>query len=123
MTNEESITVDQALSVIRRDHFDDVRGIAEEVTRAVKDGEVDEDGFYDYIHEQCDNSQRVIYTFQAKLGMLCTNHDSAYQDELGEPAATVEAAMYMALIADVTALLGSFDDIKEELEENAGTGT
>lgn len=116
MTNEESITVDQALSVIRRDYWDDVRGIAEEVTRAVKDGEVDEDGFYDYIREQCDGSQRVIYTFQAKLGMLCTNNDDAYQDELGEPPPTVEAAMCMALIADVSAQLGSFDDVKGEAE-------
>lgn len=119
MTNEESITVGQALDVIRRDYFDDVRGIAEEVTRAVKDGEIGEEEFYDYIHEQCDGSRRVIYTFQAKLGMLFTNNDDAYQDELGEPAPTVEAAMCMALIADVTAQLGSFEEVKGEEDEDA----
>lgn len=116
---EREPTVDDAMRVLNRDYFDDVRGIAEELKRAVKDGEVtNEEEYCDRLNEVCNDHQRVIYTFQARIGMLCTDNASACEDETGEPARSVEAAMCWALIADVNAHT-DYDSIVAELEEEA----
>lgn len=100
---------DDAWNVINQDYWNDVRRIDDEIRRMAKDGEIDKDGLYDAIHEKCDNSQRVIYTRRARVGLCCTNNPDAYEEEIGDKPPTVEAAMCMALIADVTAQL---DDIE-----------
>ena len=52
----------------------------------------------------------MIYTFQAKLGMLVTDNDEAYED-FGFENPTVEQKMYCAMVADVRDYLGDFDDL------------
>jgi len=110
------ITYYEAWRVIERDYWDDVRGIREEMKRAVKDGEVsDEDEFRDHLHEQVDGHQRVIYTHQARVGLCCSSHPDAAEDEMGEPARDVSAQMYWALMADVCESC-DYDTIVSELE-------
>jgi hypothetical protein len=102
----EAVTVAEALAVLRRDYWDDVRGVVEELQRAVKDGAIaNEEELWAYLDETTDYHQRVIYTFQARWGLLCTDNCDAYQDEMGEPPLTPEAAMCMAMRADVRGLL------------------
>ena len=52
----------------------------------------------------------MIYTFQAKLGMLVTDNDEAYED-FGFENPTVEQKMYCAMVADVRDYLGDLDDL------------
>lgn len=115
--SDQTITVDQAVGVLNRDYFEDVRGIADDLKRAVKDGEItSEEEFYTYLDESCDGHQRVIYTFRARLGLISTDNLEAYESEFGEKPPTVEAQMYAALRADVMARC-SYDDIVSELDE------
>lgn len=103
MTN---ITVDEAVSVIRRDYYQDVLSMAKDLATRMKAGEVDE--FSDTLHEDCDGCQRVIYTCQAKLGLLASDNEDAATDALGEEEAkalTVEQRMYFALQADIVQAL------------------
>lgn len=90
--------VQEALAVIRRDYYADVRSIAEEYTKA-KTGDDEKD--QETLHQLVDGAQRVIYTYQAKLGLLISDNEDAYQDEFGEPPPTIEAQMYVALTRDV----------------------
>jgi len=115
----EAPTYDEAWRVIKRDYWDDVRGVVEDCKRAVKDGEVSDDSeLSDYLHQSIDGTQRVIYTHQARVGMACTDHPDAYEDEMGEKPPTVEAAMFIAMMADVQARLPAFYEIKAELEND-----
>jgi len=110
-------TVDDAIRILNRDYFDDVRGIVEDCKRAIRDGEVcSDDELNDYLVESCDQHQRVIYTWQARLGLLSTDNADAYEDEFGEKPATVELQMCMALRADVQSRLETYDEIRAELD-------
>jgi hypothetical protein len=94
--------VKAAVSVIQRDYYADVSGVADELKGLIKSKalmsreQVDE-----WLHETIDGQQRVIYTWQARLGMLVTDNEGAYQDDTGEPPPSVEAAMFMAMKKDV----------------------
>ena len=114
-----TLTVEQAVDVINDDYFDDVRGIVEDCKRAIKDGELSsEDEFHDWLHEAVDGTQRTIYTFQARLGMLVTNNPDAYEDELGEKPAQVEHAMHAAMMADVRDMIGDVSELFKESDED-----
>ena len=76
--NSAGVTVDMAVAAIYLDYREDVDGLVAEVVRAVKAGELEERDLHDYLHEIVDGSARVIYTFQAKLGMLVTDNPDAY---------------------------------------------
>ena len=99
MTN---ITVEEAVSAIRRDYYQDVLSLARDLAERMKAGEVDD--FGDALHEQCDGCARVIYTFQAKLGLLASDNEDAYDEEFGpneNDAKGPEVRMYYALCADI----------------------
>ncbi len=99
MTN---ITVDEAVSAIRRDYYQDVLSMAKDLAERMKAGEVED--FEDALHEDCDGCARVIYTFQAKLGLLASDNEDAAEDSLGESEARLlgpEQRMFFALEADI----------------------
>lgn len=111
------LEVNEAFHVINADYWSDVRGIAAELKRMVKDGECEDEGeFGERLDEQCDVHQRVIYTQQARLGLCCCDNVDAYKDEMGEEPPTIVAQMFMALRADVAAMV-NYDDVVAELEE------
>ena len=93
------ITVDEAVSVIRRDYYRDVLSLARDLAERMKAGEIDD--FGDALHEQVDGCARVIYTFQAKLGLLASDNEEAWQ-EVGADCTEPEQRMYYALQADIT---------------------
>jgi hypothetical protein len=93
--------IDLAVSLIQMDYYADVKGVAKEMLRRVKDGEISSrDDFEQQLNESVDGTQRVIYTFQAKLGMLVTENADAWE-ELGLEHPTVEQMMFCAMEADV----------------------
>jgi hypothetical protein len=117
-TMENEITVDQAVQVIRRDYYKDVMGVADDVIEFMTDtsnGLKDRDDVTRYLEETIDGHERVIYTFKARLGMLVTDNDEAYESEHGEAAPSVESAMFMAMLQDVReAISGRGYDLDSE---------
>jgi hypothetical protein len=116
--------VNDALAVLRRDYYADVRGLvdawreARDWHRTNKPGEAFDAG--DALHQVVDSSQRVIYTYQARVGLLCTDNADACEEELGEKPESPEAAMFWALMADVRELLGDeYSDDEPADEEEA----
>lgn len=102
------ITVDEAVSVIRRDYYQDVLGLVRDLAERMKAGEIDD--FGDALHETVDGCARVIYRFQAKLGLLASDNEDAYENETEGP----EVRMYYAMCADIRERLEASDvDLNE----------
>ena len=116
--------IDDALRVLRADYWDEVRGIADDVERAVKNGEIaSQDDLYEYVSQSVDGQQRVIYTQQARLGLCFTDHVDSYEEETGEKPPTVEAQMFWAMVSDVQSMLPAFDEMKGDISEDSiGSG-
>lgn len=101
MTNTE-ITQDQAIAALKRDYYRDVLSHAKSLASSMKSGDVED--FSAALHEECDGAGRVIYTFQAKIGLLVSDNEDAAEEEMGEQEAramTVEQRMFYALQRDV----------------------
>lgn len=79
--NEREITVSQAWDIIKADYWDDVQNVTDAIISRMKDGEITDPEEWDTaIREFVDGTQRVIYTWQAKVGLLCTDNADAFQD-------------------------------------------
>lgn len=107
-------TRDAAESFLRAEYWNDVRGYAADILRAVADGEIaDREALDERVHETCDGSARVIYTSQALDVLRWTDSDDAYLDDFGAGAlADVSSASevytrlaFYALRADVSEAL------------------
>lgn len=119
--------VSRAVAVLRRDYYGDVRDIAQDIAERVASGELtDADDVEEAIRETVDGCARVIYTFQAKLGLLASDNEDAYQDDTGEEPSGPSVAMYYAVCADVrdelADLLGLDSDAWEATDEDAEGG-
>lgn len=103
---------------LRREYRADVRSYAEDILRAVSDGEIeDSDALETRLHETCDGSERIIYTSKALDVLRWTEHDDAALEEMGSDAlASVDTSSevytrlaYFALRADISEALERFD--------------
>ncbi len=74
-----------ASTILAQDYFNDVRGVAKDLARQMRDGDVGD--FNDALSEAVDGTQRVIYTFQAKLAVILSPNGDAYFDEFGTEGA------------------------------------
>jgi hypothetical protein len=109
-TNEE--TMEDAMRVLRADHWQYVRGLAEEAEALCKSGELaDAEALDEWLHETVDGSDRVIYTWKAQRLLLCTENQDAMADEYGTEGLVEDGSVnwggmaYHALLADVRELL------------------
>jgi hypothetical protein len=101
--------LNDAMHVIRLDYLSDVWGIALDLADRISNGDIgDSESFGDALHEEVDDSQRVIYTFNAKLGLLATENEDAYEEEFGEKPDSPEKAIFAALEADVLRTLDAW---------------
>ena len=73
--------VKAAIHILTMDYYNDCRSVAQDLAQRMKDGEIEE--FGDALHEAVDSTQRVIYTFQAKLGVILSDNGDHYLDEFG----------------------------------------
>ena len=97
---EEEISAAQ--NVLHQDYLCDVANVADEIEERWKAGEFGSSSeAVEAIEEAVDGTQRVIYTFQAKLGMCFTDNPDAYEDSMGSAPDSVEAAMLFAMRQDV----------------------
>lgn len=107
--------VNAAVSIIQRDYWQDVHYVGDDIKERIERGEIsDDDSFREQVEQAVDGTQRVIYTWQSKLGMLATNHPDAYTEATGEPPVSgndIDWArmMFYAMLEDVLAYIGSVD--------------
>lgn len=95
--------VNDAVQVIRQDYYQDVQGVAQDVAEYIRENApIDRDRIMDVIHETIDGHGRVIYTFQAKLGLLASDNEDAYFEDFGSDTMPTESQkMYCAMERDV----------------------
>ena len=125
MTEEKTITTDEADRVLRADYFGAVRSIAEEAEQMVRDGDLaDEEALTEWIEQSVDGCHWVIYTY-ANFQVLryCSNHDAytEYGDVPTDCDGSIRwAAMaYAAMLEDVRDAVPAWDDMQpEEAEED-----
>lgn len=75
-----------------------VDGVLEAVREAVRDYGQDSD---EALQEIVDGYETVIYTGKARVYLLGSDHDEAYEEEMGEPPSSVEVQAAFAIMADV----------------------
>jgi hypothetical protein len=96
-----------AVSVITREYYEDVRGIGDDLIDQIQDGDIARsDDFGDALHDAVDGTQRVIYTWQARLGLIASeNHDAYFEEGIGDldcsESVPYETLMFYALQKDV----------------------
>lgn len=117
-----------AWSILRADYWSDVRGIADSVREAIKDGEVTDDSeLSDRIWEECDGSARIIYTARAMEVLLISDNADAYVEEMGSledvangDSIRWEVLAFYAFCQDVQEEIGTIDfDADSEDSEDA----
>jgi|SRR5882724_1354884 len=107
--------LDAAVRIIRQHYYQEVRSYADDLLRAVKDGEItDEEQLTERLDQEVDGSARVIYTFKSKLGLLASDNDDAYEDEMGEPPNDVAVQMAFAMRQDIREALGDVEFPEED---------
>ena len=105
---QESITVEDAVSVLAKEYWRAVRDIASEAAAELRAGEiVDDEGLDDWIFESVDGSEWVIYTYRNIRVLMNTDHPDAFFDDCGESVqgqdlgSVVSALAFHAMRADV----------------------
>lgn len=103
--------VNSARAVLTRDYKNDVSSLVESIASAIDSGDVaagDGDALIEYIDQTIDGTQRVIYTQEAKEGLILgTDNEDAYSDDFGEEGIVQggsinwSALMYAAMRQDV----------------------
>lgn len=94
---------EDAMRVLRKEYYDGVRSLAQEVAERVKEGQ--EQG--DVIHEVVDGSYWIIYTHANFQVLMCSDHHDAYSEDFGEPPVSGSdinwaALAYAAMARDVS---------------------
>lgn len=118
---------EEALTILRRDYWSDVRSHATEVKRAIKRGEIETvDQIEEYVHQSVEGDQRVIYTARAIETILFAEsaEDDAIEacalETLKTPEEIYTCIAYWGLRGDVLRQLGDLDTLLESpVEEGA----
>jgi len=93
-----------ASRILSMDYWNDVRSAAQSIAQRLKENDgVDPNDPNSVIHEVVEGTQRVIYTNQAKQGLLFTNNLDAYEDMGMDFSGGIDwsAMMYAAMEQDV----------------------
>lgn len=84
--------------------------VTDEIARESDEDEIRE-WVSERVDEDTDSHEYVIYTYKARLVLLASDNESAYEDEIGDSTgATVEARACMAMRADVLEVLHARED-------------
>lgn len=120
--------VNDALTVIRKTYYDEVRTWASDFDKRIAEGEwEDREDFIEAFDQEIDGSQRVIYTFQARLGLLASDNEDAGIEELGPESFDWSAGipysqlMFFAFRQDIIDAMESDIDDDETFEDDDET--
>ena len=123
--DEKTPTFDQVLNTARRWYYTVIAELAADYTKRIKDGEFGvgeeaREALDTDIHQTIDACAEVIYTARAAMVLAASDHDGAYEDQLGEKAPTVEAQAFMAMRTDLAERLEADGiDINDPAPEDA----
>lgn len=93
---------DDAMTMLRKWYYDEIRAIAKDYTDRALKGEFDDrETFHEDLEQMLDDHEYVIYTAKAQAVCLASNHDDEYEDRFGEKPPKVEAQAMYAMLADV----------------------
>lgn len=108
MAKRKDISVDEAISAIKRDYYQDVNNRADYFIERIKEGEWDDrDDFIESFDQEIDGDSRVIYTYKARLGLLVSDNEDAGIESLGvdgfdwSNGTPYSALMYFAFQQDI----------------------
>lgn len=107
--------VKAAVSILTMDYYNDCRSVAQDLAQQMKDGTIGRayDGdFNQALHEATEATQRIIYTFQAKCGLLVSENADAYSEEFGEEGMVVGGNIQWERLA----LVAMQQDVLKELD-------
>jgi len=130
MTDQETVTVDQAERILRADYWQDVRSVTENLREMIESRELEtEEDADQWLHETVDGHSRVIYTYNAQQCLLYSDNDGAYGDEFGSEGMVEDGCIMWSRLAyaaftadiretiDVCEVFGSLEDEAEEAEQ------
>lgn len=87
-------------------YFEEIRRFAKVYGDLLANENNGEDNALEFL-DGLDNHNWVIYTWKARLVLVCTDNATAYEDETGEAAPpSPEVAAYYAMRADVVEYAG-----------------
>lgn len=120
-----SESVEKAVAVLQRDYQKEVNEYAKEFDDRIAAGEWDDrDDFLESFDQEIDGSQRVIYTWRARLGLLASDNEDVGIDELGvegfdwSSGTPYSALMYFAFRRDILEAMESDVDDDDTFEED-----
>jgi len=131
--DDDEVSVDRAMDIIRQSYYNEVREWAEDYDKRIAKGEwSDREEFIEALEQDVDSAARVIYTFQARVGLLCSRNEDAYFEEFGDSEGVCtkdgieySKLMYFAFRADILEHMESdiddddtFAEDEEEDEED-----
>ena len=80
---------DDAMRVLRKEYWDSVRGIVEDLKSRVASGEIaSEDALQNAVDQDVDGSYLVIYTHANFQVLMCSDHHDAYFEDFGNAPVT-----------------------------------
>lgn len=109
-------TFNDVMDAARRWYYSEIRDLAKEAIKeclkecADDDTDARREWITTWVDETTDGHEFVIYTAQAGMVLAASDHDSAYEDEIGDEGASVEARACMAMRADVWDYLNASED-------------
>ena len=105
--------MDQAMTLMRRAYYGTIRDMAEDIKKAIENDEIsDSDALRERIHEDCDGSQWVIYTFKAQQVCMASDNDGAYAEDFGDEGIVRDGSINWSALA----YAAMERDIYEQLE-------
>lgn len=108
----------EAIRVLTRAYYADVRAIVNDIYDAIESGEItDAEDLDTWLHQTIDGSSRVIYNGQAAVSLIASDNADACEEETGEPGESDNVRCYWAMLADVREYLGDTDDLFEAPED------
>jgi len=85
-------------------YWDEVRACAKDYLERANKGEFKNDEELRESFEQyVDGAQMVIYTWWARVVLICSNNPDAYEEEMGEQPKDPSQAAYFAMMSDIAA--------------------
>ena len=118
--DDDEVSVDRAMDIIRQSYYNEVREWAEDYDKRIAKGEwSDREEFIEALEQDVDSAARVIYTFQARVGLLCSRNEDAYFEEFGDSEGVCtkdgieySKLMYFAFCADI------FEHMESDIDDD-----
>lgn len=118
--------VEEAVWVLRAEYYSEVRNTAWDLMERVQNGEIGSaEGFSEALDETVDGDRQVFITWEARKGLLSSDNQDAYFEELGETlecegSVPYEKLMYYAYRADIAQFISAMvehDDWPDPTDE------